>query len=333
MTSAFALLFASRKKRAERKRVQAISAFLDHLEQHPFKVATLRDPRKKHAHYDLERVVGNAETCDEHAGHPALGDLCRLIHKPPAYRAVIDILSVTGVSATHNNFVGNLDALPETMRFSDPYEENYGPFDQDGMEKLRQAVFDEFSPGTGSKTGLFSITDVTWSGKRIAGNTGASRRFSLWRRLSARNYKPERIHALIHPLELNKDALRKVLTDWRVVHVSRSPEIVSSYRAMRDVWPEGICALDYQTSWGDRREEDWIIPLPHQVPLEVQRRFAALHARLDLDGIEDPLREVCEAISLAQRSSVRSKPDIATEPDYKATAVPPSIVPTLNAGA
>ena len=314
MISIFALLFASRTKRAERKRVQAISVFLDQLEKHPFTVATSWDPREKHSHYDLERVIDNARACDEYAGHPALADLQRLIRKLLPYRALIDIRSVTGVTATQNNLVGDLDALPETMRFSRSHAENYGPLGQSGIRELRRAVFEEFSPDTGSRAGLFSITDVTWSGKRIAGNSGASRRFSLWRRLSARDCRTQRIRAVIHPLELDTNALRAVLTDWRVVHVSRSPDIACSYRAMRDLWPEGICALAYQTSLPARRDEDWIIPLPHVVPKELQERFAALHTQLDLSGIEDPLRAVCEAISVAKRSPARTDRDIVLQP-------------------
>lgn len=310
MTSAFAFLFPTRAKRAERKRVRAIETFLDQLEQYPFTVATTWDARHKHSHSNLQRVARNAKTCDDYAGHPALADLQRVLQTLPSYRAVIDICSITGLTATHNNCLDDLNPLPETMRFSKPYKENYGPFDESGMRELRRAVFDEFSPDTRSRKGLFSVTDVTWSGKRIADNTGASRRFSLWRRLSSRRYEPQRVRALIYPLELNTIALHSVLTDWRVFHVSRSPEIVGSYRAMRDLWPEGVCALDWQTSTRERQEEDWIIPLPHRVPLELQQRFAALHARLDLAGIEDPLREVCEAVSLARRSSRQAAPDI-----------------------
>ncbi|NIE81554.1 hypothetical protein [Asaia sp. As-1742] len=92
--------------------------------------------------------------------------------------------------------------------------------------------------------------------------------------------------------------------------MSRSLEIATSYHAMRAIWPDGIFALNYETSWEDRRDEDWIIPLPHRVPFEMQRRFADLHAQLGLNGIEDVLKGVCESISLSRRSPVRSKPDI-----------------------
>ncbi|GEL54906.1 hypothetical protein ABO01nite_29130 [Asaia bogorensis NBRC 16594] len=303
-------MFACRQKRAERGRVQAVGAFLDQLEVHPFTVATMWDPQKRHAHYDLERVISSAATWRERLPHPAINDLLELIHRPASYHAEIDILSVTGVTATHNGLVGNLDALPETMRFCHPHAESYGPFDKDGMERLRQSVFAEFSPDTGSREGEFDIIDVTWSGKRIAGNSGASRRFSLWRRLSARSIGPVRIRGHIHPIELDMSALRAILTDWRILRVSRSSKIATSYNAMREIWPDGIFALNYETSWEDRREEDWIIPLPHRVPLEMQRRFADLHAQLGLNGIEDVLRGVCESISLSRRSSKRSKPDI-----------------------
>jgi len=130
-------LFAWRQRRAERRRVQAIGAFLAELENHPFTVATMSDPQKRHAHYDLERVVRSAEDWRARPPHPAINDLLKLIQRPTPYHAEIDILSVTGVTATHNGLVGNLDALPETMRFCNSHAESYGPFDEDGMERLR----------------------------------------------------------------------------------------------------------------------------------------------------------------------------------------------------
>ncbi|GBQ81299.1 hypothetical protein AA0311_2587 [Asaia bogorensis NBRC 16594] len=128
-------MYAWRQKRAERSRVQAIGAFLDQLEEHPFTVATMWDPQQRHAHYDLERVVSSAETWRERPPHPAISDLLELIHRPASYYAEIDILSATGVTATHNGSGGNLDAMPETMRFCHPHAESYGPFDKGDMKR------------------------------------------------------------------------------------------------------------------------------------------------------------------------------------------------------
>jgi len=212
---------------------------------------------------------------------------------------MIDIRSITGVSHTQTNYVGNLYALPETMRFG-THKVDFGPFDNAGMAKLRAAVYAEFSNETCKANPYFRITEVRWSGKRIAHNAGAARRFSLWRRLAPN----DRIKALIHPLELDLAALETLLTDWRIVYASSSGEISKAYYAMHVLWTDGILALDYDRSVRTKAGEDyWIIPLPHKVPAGLQEAFAELHAKLNVDALEDPLREVCEARSLALRSS------------------------------
>lgn len=315
MKSLLSSIFSLPSVRKKQRNIAVINDFLDELDRYPLVASRDRDPREDTKYYAFRRAVGSRDDYHLAFPHPALTALGKLLQKEPCYRALIDIRSITAVSASKGELIAELDTLPETMSFSGCHKPSFGPFSSAEMKKLRYDVYREFDPGMTSKHGLFSITDITWCQERIAGNAGASRRFSLWRRLASRDgYNPTRIRALMHPISLNEAAFSTLVRDWRFIRVSRHRALERVLVNLSQAWPEGVCIPDYSPSWQDRRNEYWIIPKLHKVPPEVQERFTILHAQLDLAGVEDILRTVSEDRSFARRSRVRAAKDIILQP-------------------
>lgn len=284
-------------KRSRQKKAQvAILRFLADLENHPFKADTSRDPREENAYYRLRRMVSFSQAFDNIPPHPASELLSSLLRVGDPYHAKIDIRSITAVSASKGKLVGELDSLPETMSFDDSYPPNYGPFDEEQTARLREAILREFNPSATRNREIFDVTDVTWSHERIAGNCGASRRFSLWRRLAGREgWRTVWLNARITPVYLDEDGFTDLLSSWRIVRVNRSRTLERSLWDMRQGWPDGPCPLDYAPAWQPDRPETWIIPLPHRAPDALRETLIRVHAAIDRAGIEDVLRSISEA--------------------------------------
>ncbi len=299
-------------ERSRRKKAQvAVLAFLKDLEDHPFKADASRDPREENAYYRLQRMVGFAEAFDNIPLHPACELLRTLLRVGDPYHAKIDIRSITAVSASKGKLVAELDSLPETMSFDKSYPPNYGPFDEDQTARLREAILQEFNPSTTRDREIFDITDVTWSHERIAANCGASRRFSLWRRLAGRGgWHTVWLHARITPVHLDGDVFADLLSSWRIVRVSRSRTLERSLWDMRQAWPDGPCPLDYAPAWQPDHSETWILPLPHRVPASLRKILIRVHAAIDRAGIEDVLRSISEARCLKTIGAAQGENDV-----------------------
>ena len=121
---------------------------------------------------------------------------------------------IRGISATkggadpcRSGFHMNLDRLPETMWLSKG--ENYGPFSDAEMTRLRAAVRDELP----FYDGRLHLTLQTWDGAYIVHNSSASRQFALLRRLSRNECFP----AEVKPISLSMEALNLLRERWRLV--------------------------------------------------------------------------------------------------------------------
>jgi hypothetical protein len=283
------------RKREHRRRVAIINDFLDALEHCPLE-ASNDDRRRGKGYYMLSDVLDIINDSPCLRTHPARSEFKQLIYDKPDYKASIDIRSITAIGSWVGDPISDLDALPETMSF-DGHEASYGPFSEASMTELCNAVYRDFGNNV-SKTRLFPVTDVTWSEERIALNTGASRRFSLWRRLSSRERcSPTRIDALMHPVALNEAAFLTLIRDWRLVLVKHNPMLFEPFLNVKEVWPDGISIMEYERYSGGRQKEYWLIPKPHNAPPEVRARLVCLHAQLDMAGVLDVFRSVCEARS------------------------------------
>ncbi|GAB3587004.1 hypothetical protein [Acetobacter peroxydans] len=282
-------------KGEHRRRVAIINDFLDALERCPLEACSA-DGSRGIGYYALRYALDVINDSPYLRTHPARSEFKRLIYDKPEYKASIDIRSITAISSWVGDPIADLDALPETMGFYGR-EPSYGPFSEAGMTELCNAVYQEFGNSV-SEPRLFSVTDVTWSEERIAGNTGASRRFSLWRRLSSRERcSPTRIDALMYPVALNDAAFLTLIRDWRLVLVKHNPMLFEPFLNVKEVWPDGISIMEYERYSGGRQKEYWLIPKPHNAPPEVRARLVCLHAQLDMAGVLDVFRSVCEARS------------------------------------
>lgn len=283
------------EKREKRRRIAIILDFLDALECCPLEPCSGGGSRGI-GYYALRRTLHIIHNSPYLRTHPARSELNRLIYDKPEYKASIDIRSITAISSWVHDPISDLDSLPETMRFAGR-EPSYGPFSDAGMTELCNAVYQEFGNNI-SDPRLFTVTDVTWSEERIALNDGASRRFSLWRRLSSRERRsPTRIDALMRPVALNEAAFLTLIRDWRLVLVKHNPLLREPFLKVEEVWPDGIFIMEYELYFGGREKEYWLIPKPHNAPPEVRARLVCLHAQLDMAGVSDVFRSVCEARS------------------------------------
>lgn len=282
-------------KGEHRRRVAIINDFLDALEHCPLEACN-DDGRRGIGYYGLSHALHIINDSPYLRTHPARSEFKHLIYNKPEYKASIDIRSITAISSWVGDPIADLDALPETMSF-DGSEASYGPFSEEGMRELVDSVYEEFGNNV-STTRLFPVTDVTWSEERIAANTGASRRFSLWRRLSSRDWhSPDRIDALIYPVALNDAAFLTLIRDWRLVLVKHNPILFQPYIKVKEVWPDGISIIEYERHSCLGAKEYWLITKPHNAPHEVRARLVRLHAQLDMAGVLDVFRSVCEARS------------------------------------
>lgn len=295
------------RKGEHRRRVAIINDFLDALEHCPLEACN-DDRRRGKGYYMLSDVLDIINASPYLRTHPARSDFKQLIYNKPEYKASIDIRSITAICPWVGDPISDLDALPETMSF-DGHEASYGPFSEEGMRELVDSVYEEFGNNV-STTRLFPVTDVTWSEERIAENTGASRRFSLWRRLSSRERRsPTRIDALMRPVALNEAAFLTLIRDWRLVLVKHNPILLQPYLKVKEVWPDGISIIECERYSDLCEKEYWLIPKPHNAPHEVRARLVRLHAQLDMAGVLDVFRSVCEARS----AYLQAKPHLADD--------------------
>ena len=301
MSSFLRHCLADRDLRAQWKLCALIAGFLDLLEGAPLAPdpdSPLRD-RSPLQRVDLLCTV--AREAAPAVRHPVCALLPALLVDGDPYRAEIDIRSITAISASKGGRVDALDALPETIGSLYPPAYSFAPYDDAGMKILIEAVFAEFFPD-GMRDRHFVVRDAPWCGERIAANSGASRRFALWRRLAGWPGTPRRIQARIRETGLNREALAAILRQWRVVWAIGAPEVCRAVADLGAQWPSGPSFLSrWPPSAGDAAGF-WCLPRPHGVPPPLQERLAAIHARLDLAGVEDPLRDLVGGISQAART-------------------------------
>jgi hypothetical protein len=128
------------------------------------------------------------------------------------YNRRLSLKDIGALSASKGRYVMALDRLPETMHLG--AQETYGPLDDSETTKLRKAVDREFPLRDGS----IEVYEQTWDKLLVGRNSGASRRFSLLRRLN-----PElEINALITPYCLDNQWLRDVCSHRNFIGVEGS---------------------------------------------------------------------------------------------------------------
>jgi hypothetical protein len=156
------------------------------------------DPQRDPPIVWLEQMQNALPGTMRHPTHEGIDILRRLLRKKESYEAEVPLRAVVGVTASRGKLQMSLDSLPETMYLSTG--DSFGPLDDKQTARLRAAVMDQFSSST--RDGVFHLDLQEWNGAYVAANTGASRRFALWRRLSSMELEPIRIKAIVTPYGL-----------------------------------------------------------------------------------------------------------------------------------
>ncbi len=120
-----------------------------------------------------------------------------------SYEAEVSLRQIGAVTASKGVYRMHLDRLPETMQLN--REESYGPLPGSEMERLKAAVLREF----GVKEGRFEVCLQEWDQLYVGVNSGASRRFALWRRLCG-DYPSVRVLANVTPYRLKPQLIRNL---------------------------------------------------------------------------------------------------------------------------
>ncbi|WP_145614848.1 hypothetical protein [Nitrospirillum bahiense] len=191
------------------------------------------------------------------------------------YDAEVRLLDIRGISASKSDYRANLDAMPESMRLANG--ETFGPFDDAGMAQLREAVEREFG-GFGVKR-RFDLLRQTWDGMLIARNAGASRRFSLWRRLARWSNPDLRVPASIIDISISSGMLNLLKTH-------RVTIILTSAVPMIDFWALASRWRNMSFAPTQPGEGVLILPKPETVPIFASR-LGRIHSRLEQDGCFD----------------------------------------------
>lgn len=236
----------------------------------------------------------------EHPQHGIALALRSLITEGEPYEADLHLQRIDGVSASAGKTCMALDSLPETMYRIDG--ESFGPLPKDDMTRLRDSVYREFP----AYDGIFEVTRQVWDDTYIAGNTGASRRFALWRRLT--RFKAEYIRARVTPYNLNADALHVLRSHWRLIWGSGDGMIVPFMDAA-DIMSGTFHSFGRSAGafWSPMKDAQfWAIPYTHRMPPQLSDLMEALHRHIDECGALDVGRYLTERISGATR---RNQPE------------------------
>jgi len=227
--------------------------------------------------------------------HEGIDILRRLLCKQESYEAQVPLRAVVGVTASKGELRMSLDSLPETMFLSRRY--SFGPLDDEQMARLKAAVMDEFS--SSSHDGVFHLDLQEWNGDYVAANTGASRRFALWRRLSSTELEPTCIKAVVTPYQLDTEALQMLRNRFRLIYCYDNG-LVSPFIQAEEILPNSFACLG-GLSVGSFSKGLFLVPYIHCLPRGLAEPMSHLHRKIDEAGALDVGRYLTEQISVARR--------------------------------
>lgn len=221
-----------------------------------------------HVLEDLTRGLG-----ERTAVHRTLADL--LEEGEPQDRGV-DIRDITAIGQSKGRFCGNLDRLVTTISEPPPEVRERAKHDpeKDNAELWRE-VQQEFGL---EKDGRFTVKEEGWSGRLIACNSGAARRFCLLRQRQLRGQL--NLPCRVTTWHLNPDALHILTAEYWVIlapsHVVKAlPDNMLPSVTIEEFVGFSSLSLDYtepsgprQTRWGfvagkrkDRRVRHFLLGL------------------------------------------------------------------------
>lgn len=259
------------------------------------------DPQRDPPIVWLEQMQNALPGAMRHPPHEGIDILRRLLRKKEAYEAEIPLRAVVGVTASRGKLRMSLDSLPETM-FLLPGD-SFAPLDDKQMTRLKAAVMREFS--SSSRDGVFHLDLQEWNGAYVAANTGASRRFALWRRLSSRELEPIHIKAVVTPYSLDRDALRELRDRFRLIYCLDNG-LLGPFMEAEELLPNSFASLG-DLSVGSFIGSLFLVPYTHCLPPRLAEPMSHLHRRIDEAGALDVGRFLTEQISFARRRGAASR--------------------------
>jgi hypothetical protein len=205
--------------------------------------------------------------------HPVARSLRTLIETGSSYEENVSLRQIGAITASRGAYRMHLDRLPETMYLNKG--ESYGPLSDSEMERLKDAVFREF----GIRDGRFVLWFQEWDQLYVGVNSGASRRFALWRRLCS-DCRPVQVPATVTPYRLKPEPLRDLLEGFRAIGIKANwklPGILNDAGETSKEFAYLDAEFPYQSDWAML-----LIPYPHRFPKEQAHAVLELHRRLDL---------------------------------------------------
>ena len=200
--------------------------------------------------------------------HPIAFLLSSLVEKGVSYDSEVPIASIKALCASQSEYLMHLDRMPERMRLQD--DESFEPLDATEMRRLIDAVHGEFR----LEEGRFPVVFQEWDGLYIGVNSGASRRFALWRRLTDR-LQPIQIPVRVTPYRLSKTAVREMRERNRVIAIRANVLLWTLLHNSGKV-ADGFAYVE------NGAVTFFVLPYPHQFPASLVPSAIALHRRLDL---------------------------------------------------
>ncbi len=223
------------------------------------------DVRRDVPLFELQRWT----SVEHHSVHPGARALKQLLCKGPSFKALVPLCKIGAISNSQSNRIMHLDSLPETMRLG--RGESYGPLPEEELDRLRNAVFDEFSV----RNECFGLYLQEWDRLYIAPNSGAARRFALWRRLT--HDRDIDLPSVVTPYSLEQGSLAVLREEYRTVLIKPdnalqlllygASDATSHFSYLQPSVPSGWAML--------------LVPYPHMLPKAHRPLLLALHRRLE----------------------------------------------------
>jgi hypothetical protein len=223
-----------------------------------------------------------------------------LLRKRESYEAQIPVHAVVGVTASKSELRMSLDSLLQTMFLLKG--DSFGPLDDEQMARLKAVVMDELS--WSSRDGVFHLYLQEWNGAYVATNTGASRRFALWRRLSSRGLESICIKAVVTPYSLDAEASQALRSRFRLIYCDDNG-LLGPFTKAEEILPNSFAPLGYLLV-GSFTRALFLVPYTHCLPPGLTKAMSHLHRRIDEAGALDVGRYLTEQISVARRRAAAS---------------------------
>lgn len=205
------------------------------------------------------------------SAHPGMAALQNLVQQGSDFETTVQLAKIGAVVHSKGGSGMYLDRLPETMDLMPG--ESYGPLSESELGRLKGSVYERF----GLWNGRFHLNLQEWDQLYIAENSGASRRFALWRRLT-RNGSVD-LPATVTPYQLGEVALRSLREDYRAIGIQENMQL---WQLLYEAGEAGK-HFAYLSSGFEMPSSRaiFLLPYPHMLPKAHLSPLLSLHRRVE----------------------------------------------------